>query len=84
MRSLTRITLLAGMGLVLSSCAPVTRMYDNLTGTTIDERCATRRVAIEGYDLLQRDITETEARLRADYEIFVNMFCGPEPLPAPE
>ncbi len=68
--------------LVLSSCAPVTQWLDDMTGTTLEERCDTRRAIVAGYDALARDLTETELRIRADYQIYIDSVCPP--LPAPE
>lgn len=63
----------------LTGCAPVTQWLDDVTGTTLEERCGTRRAAVAGYDALARDLAETEIRIRADYQIYIDSVCLPLP-----
>lgn len=76
MRSLT-LTIL----LLLGGCANITALYDEATGTTLAERCDSRRAGIAVYDALDRPLTENEARVRADYQIFVDAVCPMVELP---
>jgi len=61
MRALSMALLSAVM---LSGCAKVTALYDEATGTTLAERCETRRAAIMMYDTLGRALSENEQRVR--------------------
>lgn len=61
--------------LTMAGCANVTAMIDEATGTTLAERCETRRAAIVMYDTLGRELSENEARVRADYQIYVGTVC---------
>lgn len=72
-----RYLILALMGVSLIGCAPATQRYDDLTGTTLEERCATRRAFMVGYEGLTREPTETETSIYEIYQTFVTGACPP-------
>ncbi len=69
-----RFAIITLAALALSGCANISA----LTGTTIEERCQTRRAAIAGLDRLQRDgvLTEDSRRERAAYRYYVATVCA--------
>jgi hypothetical protein len=81
MHSRAYLALLAG----LAACAPVSDRIDDLTGTTIQERCVYRVAALTAYDTAQvlgltPEISDTVAEL---YRAYVDAVCVPESFPAP-
>lgn len=70
MRALILLLAVLTMG-----CANITALYDEATGTTLEERCTSRRAGVAMYDSLGRALSENEARVRADYQIFIDGVC---------
>ena len=68
---------LALIPLALAACAPVTAQLDDATGTTLAERCETRRAAVAAYDAiaLTRELTETETNIRLYYQVYIDSVC---------
>ena len=65
---------------LLMACAPITAQLDEATGTTLEERCLTRRAAVAAYDAtaLTRELTETESDLRLYYQVYIDSVCPAE------
>lgn len=72
-----RHIILALVGISLIACTPATNRYDKATGTTLEERCATRRAFMVGYESLTREPTETETSIYEVYRTFVMGACPP-------
>lgn len=68
------LTLIA---MFLGGCATATALYDEATGTTLEERCESRRAGLAMYDALGRDLSETEAKVYNYYQVFVEGSCPP-------
>ena len=68
---------IAPLILLVAACAPVTAQIDDATGTTLAERCETRRAAVAAYDTiaLSRELTETESNLRLYYQVSIDSVC---------
>lgn len=65
---------------LLASCAPVTQWLDDNTGTTIAERCETRRAAVAAWDAIEAsgtDLTESQSSVRTTYQIYIDSVCPP-------
>ena len=65
---------------LLMACAPITAQLDAATGTTLAERCETRRAAVAAYDAIKAagdELTETQANLRVTYQIYIDSVCPP-------
>lgn len=74
-----RYLTLALLGLTMA-CAPVTARLDETTGTTLAERCETRRATVAAYDAIKAgggELTEMQARLRISYQIYIDSVCPP-------
>ena len=77
-----RYLTLAALGLLMA-CAPITAQLDATTGTTLAERCETRRAAIAAWDAMTaggEELSERQAELRLGYQIFVDSVCVPLPV----
>lgn len=71
--------LLIVLVIVLTACAPITAQLDETTGTTLAERCESRRAAVAVYDARATELSETEMRIRMDYQLFIDTVCPPLP-----
>ncbi len=65
--------------LLLAGCAAISPRLDDLTGTTLDQRCADYRAAVSALDLIRasRDLTDSEQTRRNIYEAFIAGSCPP-------
>lgn len=70
------------LALMLAGCPTISGKIDNLTGSTLEERCGARRAVVAAYDARATDLSETEMRIRMDYQLFIDAVCPL--LPAPE
>ena len=59
------------------ACAPITAQLDDATGTTLAERCETRKAAVAAYDAIgaTRELTETETNIRLYYQVYIDSVC---------
>ena len=74
-----RYPILALAGLMMA-CAPITAQLDAATGTTLAERCETRRAAVAAWDAIEAaggDLSETQSTARMSYQIFIDSVCPP-------
>ena len=78
-RSFLPLAFVLTTGALLSACAlpAVTNTYDQLTGTTLEQRCAGRTLAIERLRARPDAEGERIKRLIDEYEFFVKTFCPP-------
>ena len=69
-----KLVTIALVALALSGCANISA----LTGTTIEERCQTRRAAIAGFDQLEQNgvLTESSRKERSAYRYYVATVCA--------
>lgn len=64
--------------LALGGCAAgqtPTDFLDANTGTTLEERCGTRRAAIATYEALERQPSKAETAIYSRYVEYVELFC---------
>lgn len=79
MRYLKLSALLILSGCYLAGCAALTPRLDDLTGTTIGERCVDYRGSVAALDLARasRDLTDSEQSRRNIYQAFIDEKCPP-------
>ena len=81
-----RWSALLAVAFMLTGCPAITAQLDDATGTTLEERCQTRRSAVAAWDAIVAgggDLSETQASLRLAYQVFIDEVCPPV-TPAPE
>ncbi len=74
------MALMAGSALMLGGCPTISGQLDEATGTTLEERCASRRAAVAAWDALEAagsDLAPSDAELRLVYQIYINSVCPP-------
>lgn len=77
-----RYLILAMLGLLMA-CAPITAQLDAATGTTLAERCETRRAAVAAWDAIEaagNDLTSEQSTTRVAYQIYIDSVCPPLPV----
>ena len=64
---------------ILAACAPVTGKLNEVTGTTLEERCVNYRTSVATLDAIRaaRDLTEAEANRRLAYQAIIDGACPP-------
>ena len=74
-----RYPILALAGLMMA-CAPITAQLDAATGTTLAERCETRRAAVAAWDAIEaagNELSESQSTTRIAYQIYIDSLCPP-------
>ncbi|MGI9408446.1 MAG: hypothetical protein ACR2OV_00130 [Hyphomicrobiaceae bacterium] len=78
-----RYLTLALLGLTMA-CAPITAQLDAATGTTLEERCGTRRAAVAAWDAMEAaggELSGEQSSARIGYQIYIDAVCPALPLP---